>query len=58
MAQDPSLRFGTPAFAAMVREVEILYRGGASGDTTLMPALSAIGKAEGIIGAVRAAGHS
>jgi hypothetical protein len=58
MAQDPSLKFGTPAYAAMVREVEILYRGGASADGTLMPALSAIGKIEGIIRSMRAARHA
>lgn len=58
MAQDPSLKFGSPALAAAVRELEIVYRGGASADGALLPALTAVGKIEGIIRALRSAGQA
>lgn len=56
MEHDPSIKFRSPKLGAVLRELEILYRGGASADGEL-PALTAIGKIEGILRAVQAAGH-
>jgi hypothetical protein len=58
MAQDPSITFGSPALAGVLRELEIVYRGGASADGGLLPALTAVRKIEGIISSLRAAGHA
>ena len=56
MEHDPSIKLGSPALAALLRELEILYRGGTLANGQWL-AIAAIGKIEGIVGSVRAAGH-
>jgi len=57
MAQDPSIKFGSPALAAVLRELEILYRGGASADGAL-PAVTATGTMYSILRSLQVAGHA
>jgi hypothetical protein len=54
---DPSIKPGTPAWDALVKQVEIIYHGGAAADGEL-PALTATRKLNAMLLSLEAAGHA
>ena len=56
MQADPSIKVGSPAYLALVKGLEIKYRGGFSGDLDFPPATSQHAL-NGVLLRLQAAGH-